>query len=94
MAIRGDSKGLESRYLFDMLPRDIGRVLEIGCGDGRLTRKYVDLAGQVVGIDLPARLPKDGHEPLPDSVRIAAANGVRLPFRAGSFDHAIFSLSL
>ena len=91
MAIRGDSKGLESRYLFDMLPRDIGRVLEIGCGDGRLTRKYADRAAKVVGIDLPGALPRD--DKAEGMMDVAAASGVALPFRDGSFDQAIFSLS-
>lgn len=93
MAIRGDSAGLEKSYLLDMLRGDGGRILEIGCGDGRLTRKYAGLATQVVGIDLPSTLPRDDSEPLPESVHIASANGVALPFRDGSFDQAIFSLS-
>ncbi len=37
------------------------RVLEVGCGDGRLTWQYASLAREVVGID-------------PDQEQIAAAN--------------------
>ena len=93
MAIRGDSSGLEKNYLMDLLPSDVGCILEIGCGDGRLTRKYADLARQVVGVDLPPTLPRAGSEPLPKSVHIAAASGVHLPFPARRFDQALFALS-
>ena len=94
MAIRSDSAGLEARYLRDMLAGGGGRILEIGCGDGRLTRKYADAAARVSGIDLPATLPRAGAEPLPDSVGLAAASSVRLPFAARHFDQALFALSL
>jgi len=93
MAIRSDSSGLEKSYLLDMLAGAVGCVLEIGCGDGRLTRKYADLAGQVFGVDLPSALPRAGAEPLPESVSLAAASGVHLPFPGSRFDEVIFSLS-
>lgn len=93
MAIRSDSAGLETSYLLDMLRADAGCVLEIGCGDGRLTRKYADTVAQVFGIDLPSTLAREGSERRPESVSIAAASGVQLPFPARRFDGAIFSLS-
>ncbi len=93
MAIRGDSSGLERGYLLDMLPREIGRVLEIGCGDGRLTRKYAGQAAHVVGIDLAEAMPSSDRSELASVMALTAASGVSLPFRDRSFDHAIFSLS-
>ena len=77
-----------------MLARDAGCVLEIGCGDGRLTRMYADAAARIIGIDLPAALPGEGSGRLPQSVSIAAASGLHLPFPARRFKLAIFSLSL
>ena len=93
MTIRSDTAGSEKDYLRDMLPPIVGRVLEIGCGDGRLTRKYADLAERVIGIDLPASLPGVDSPPLPPALDIAAASGVRLPFAARRFDQVIFALS-
>lgn len=93
MAIRSDSAGNEASYLRDMLAPDVGDVLEIGCGDGRLTRKYADLPRWIVGLDLPDALPQAGAEPLPASVRLAAGSGVHLPFPDCRFDHVLFSLS-
>jgi len=93
MAIRSDAAGNELSYLLDMLAGDLGCLLEVGCGDGRLTRKYADRAARVFGVDLPLTLPRAGSAPLPDSVNLAAASGVQLPFPAGRFDHVIFALS-
>lgn len=93
MAIRSDTAGNEKAYLRDMLSADAGTVLEVGCGDGRLTRKYADLPRRIVGVDLPTTLPHSDAAPLPESVSMAAASGVHLPFPACRFDHVIFSLS-
>ena len=94
MAIRGDTTGQESGYLLDMLPRAIARILEIGCGDGRLTRKYAARAEAVVGIDLPSGFAPASKGSTSGLMQIAAASGAALPFRDGSFTQAIFSLSL
>ena len=93
MAIRSDTAGNEKSYLRDMLSADVGCALEIGCGDGRLTRKYADLPRRIFGVDLPGALPRTGAAPLPESISMAAASGVHLPFPACRFDHVIFSLS-
>ena len=93
MAIRSDSAGLEKSYLLDMLSGDDGCILEIGCGDGRLTRKYAQRTRQVVGVDLPRSLPSAGRASVADVMDVAAASGVALPFRDGSFEQALFALS-
>jgi 16S rRNA A1518/A1519 N6-dimethyltransferase RsmA/KsgA/DIM1 with predicted DNA glycosylase/AP lyase activity len=60
MTIRHDPERVEVLALDTMLP-DLARcrVLEVGCGDGRLTRRYAHRAGSVLAID-------------PDPSRIAA----------------------
>lgn len=93
MATRSDIAGAEKGYLLDMLAGKIGCILEVGCGDGRLTRQYAELAERVVAVDLPSALPRAGDEPLPLSASMAAASGVRLPFPARRFDQVIFALS-
>ena len=73
------------------------RVLEIGCGDGRLTWRYARGAHRVVGIDLERddlrvasiERPSD----LEGLVSFAQANSIRLPFRNDAFDMAILAWS-
>jgi ubiquinone/menaquinone biosynthesis C-methylase UbiE len=74
------------------------RILEIGCGRGRLTREFVHLASSVVAIDPdPARIA--------DARRLKATEGMsNVSFRVGSaerlrpsgepFEVALFSWSL
>ena len=38
--------------LLDAVPRDCGRALDVGCGEGALTRELAALSRHVVGIDL------------------------------------------
>jgi predicted RNA methylase len=61
MPVRIDPEDAETKALLDFAG-DFGgrRVLEIGCGDGRLTWRYADRAARVVAID-------------PDADEIAAA---------------------
>ena len=98
MPIRPDPERHELLALHAMAPDLAGRrVLEVGCGDGRLTRRYAHRAGTVLAID-------------PDHARIAAFEhhhpGGRVTARAvgfldddldlpeRSFDAILFSWSL
>ena len=92
MAIRSDTAGAEQNYLQDMLAEDVGCVLEIGCGGGRLTRKYYECAKSVVGIDLPDALDATGFADMPRA-KCLAASAMALPFGDACFDGAIFALS-
>jgi 16S rRNA A1518/A1519 N6-dimethyltransferase RsmA/KsgA/DIM1 with predicted DNA glycosylase/AP lyase activity len=52
MAIIEDPEGHEAAALASIVPSFASRrVLEIGCGDGRLTRLYAGTAASVVAID-------------------------------------------
>lgn len=73
------------------------RVVEIGCGDGRLTWRYARSARWVAGIDLDRddlrvasiERPSD----LEGLVAFAQANSIRMPFRNNAFDMAILAWS-
>jgi 2-polyprenyl-3-methyl-5-hydroxy-6-metoxy-1,4-benzoquinol methylase len=98
MPIRLDPEGNETAALFDFAESFAGkRVLEIGCGDGRLTWLFADQAAHVVGIDPDA-----------DDIALAIKNcpphlRERVEFRVGTlqefesserFDLAFLSWSL
>jgi ubiquinone/menaquinone biosynthesis C-methylase UbiE len=90
--------GMEVRLIQRFVSLKGRRILELGCGDGRLTREVAPLASTVVAVE-------------PDPVKIAlarrtaASEGIRnVTFRVGSaerlrlrsarFDIALFSWSL
>lgn len=51
MPIQIDPEQNEIHALLNMVDLDDRRVLEIGCGNGRLTRRYAAQARQVIAID-------------------------------------------
>ena len=63
MAILEDPERHEVRALASLVPSFAGlHVVEVGCGDGRLTRRYASGAASVLAID-------------PDATAIASLNG-------------------
>jgi 2-polyprenyl-3-methyl-5-hydroxy-6-metoxy-1,4-benzoquinol methylase len=51
VTIRIDPEGSETDALFDLAELEGREVLEVGCGDGRLTWRYADRADHVTAID-------------------------------------------
>jgi 2-polyprenyl-3-methyl-5-hydroxy-6-metoxy-1,4-benzoquinol methylase len=94
VALLEDPEQNESRALFRMVPSFAGlRVLEIGCGDGRITRLYANRAAAVIAID-PKTESIDALRaewPAVDA-RAVGIEGLDLP--PHSVDLAIFSWSL
>jgi ubiquinone/menaquinone biosynthesis C-methylase UbiE len=73
------------------------RVLEIGCGDGRLSWQYAKVPRLVVGIDVDsaelnlARI--DAPPAVAQRLRLTRASATNLPFRGACFEVVIFSWS-
>jgi ubiquinone/menaquinone biosynthesis C-methylase UbiE len=74
------------------------RVLEVGCGEGRMTWQYATWAGSTVAIDADhdsLRVAKvDRPYDLQDKIQLACANSHDLPFAKEKFDIAILAWSL
>jgi 2-polyprenyl-3-methyl-5-hydroxy-6-metoxy-1,4-benzoquinol methylase len=51
MTIRSDPENHEIRALFDLVDVSGKHVLEIGCGDGRLTWRYAEATAHVTAIE-------------------------------------------
>jgi 2-polyprenyl-3-methyl-5-hydroxy-6-metoxy-1,4-benzoquinol methylase len=70
MPVRSDPEDTETRALFDFTGDFSGRrVLEIGCGDGRLTWRYAERTAHVVGIDPDADEIAIAREDTPPHLR-------------------------
>ncbi len=97
MALRMDPQQRELWLLSEFARFDGARVVELGCGDGRLTHAYAGRTALVVGVEpqplllaraLRSRPPEASH------VAFTQADAGHLPFRDGSFDIALLAWSL
>lgn len=98
MSTQHDPEGVETQYLYDVANLADARVLEIGCGDGRLTWRYAAFARRVTATDPdPTRLLAARRECLPglrSSLSLAQVKAEALPFPNATFDLAILAWSL
>lgn len=98
MGVTIDPEGTETRILHELVDFAGKDVVEVGCGDGRMTWCYADLTRSVLGIDPNEDRTRDARERTPDTLRPSVS------FRAGDvqsvglpdegFDIAILSWSL
>lgn len=74
------------------------RVLELGCGDGRLTRQYAGAAASVFAVDPDEERITEARRSLPpeldDRVSFAVAGAAEVKPPRRRFDLALFSWSL
>jgi len=100
MTIRVDPENNETRALLDLADFSGQRVLEIGCGGGRLTWRYAGRAAHVTAIDPFAESIAQAMENLPRELRgrVEFHHMAFEDFAAASepsaFDVAILSWSL
>lgn len=98
MTLQKDPEGFEKKILHKFADLSNKRVLEIGCGEGRLTWKYAAASKLTIGFDpdldalriARADSPSDsrGH------VHFAQASASNIPFSKETFDIAILAWSL
>lgn len=97
MTLQKDPERNESRSLHRFADLTNRRVLEVGCGEGRLTWQYARATRQTIGIDSDPdalRIARvDRPADLENILRLASAAAEYLPFSKESFDLAIFAWS-
>ena len=94
MAIEEDPEGHEIAALDAMAPSFASRrVVEIGCGDGRLTRRYAHAAASVIAIDPDEEAIAELAADLP-MVETRAIGVDALVVPAQSVDIVLFAWSL
>lgn len=76
--------GYRSRF-FELVPAPGTATLDLGCGEGRVSRDLAGRGHRVVSCDLSAALVQAAREAGPGG-RYLRADAAALPFAAGSFD--------
>ena len=98
MSLQQDTDRQESRILHQFADFSNKSILEIGCGDGRLTWQYAKAARSLVGIDVDVdslRLARvDTSSDLQDRVHFLCAESEHIPFAGEKFDLAVLAWSL
>ena len=98
MTFQKDAEHFETKALHKLVDFSGQRVLEVGCGEGRLTWEYARSAKQVLGIDPDPDAVRVANYDMPDELRkttaFACASSLKLPFSHESFDIALLSWSL
>jgi 2-polyprenyl-3-methyl-5-hydroxy-6-metoxy-1,4-benzoquinol methylase len=98
MPVLPDPEDTETKALHDYADFSGQRVLEIGCGDGRLTWRYAERAAHIVAIDPKTEDIEIAIEDCPADLRhqieFRAIRLEDLAFPAEKFDLALLSWSL
>ena len=98
MTIQKDPERNETKYLHKFADFAAKRVLEVGCGEGRLTWRYAKETRLTVGIDLDKDSLRvatiDRPSDLENKVYFSRAMSEQLPFSKETFDIAILAWSL
>src|ERR1700738_9726 len=95
---RLDADGSERRVIHELVHFSGKDVLEIGCGNGRVTWCYADCAASVLAVDPREKDIEQARQQTPEALRSrvtfvnADATTLDLPVRA--FDVAVFSRSI
>ena len=92
-----DPENAELKHLLAACQFKGKSVLEIGCGNGVLTRQYAHLPRKVIGIDAQVAVLQEASRSQPASGAEAfflQAMGEEIPFPSETFDLVIFASSL
>ncbi len=100
MSIKRDPEGNETFALHGMATFRERSVLEIGCGEGRLTWRYAEKASAVTAIDPDGKAIAAAHTSIPEGLagRVnfieSSIEDFASSYTGRKFDVAIFSWSL
>lgn len=98
MTVQKDPERNEINALRKIVDLDGKRVLEIGCGEGRLTWRYAASPNHVIGIDPDHDALRvatvDRPSDFENKIHFVNAQAEHLPFHKETFDIALLAWSL
>lgn len=98
MGFSVDRDGVETTMIHDLVDFDGARVLEVGCGDGRLTWRYANEAAEIIALDVSEKKIAAAIDMCPEElqakVMFKAADIISYDTGDDRFDTAILSYSL
>jgi ubiquinone/menaquinone biosynthesis C-methylase UbiE len=89
-----DPENIESNFIRKLLGPSAGKVLEVGCGDGRLTGELAKISDSVLGLDPDQTSVDKARHLLGNGVKLVLGSGENIPLADNSVDTVVFSLSL
>lgn len=98
MSALRDPENLEGKTLQRFVDFSNKRIMEVGCGEGRLTWKYAAASSRTVGFDpdhSALRIARaDSPHGLEKHVHFLGASAKNIPFAKEKFDISILAWSL
>lgn len=98
MVVPLDPEEMETRVLHELIDFTGKDVLEIGCGDGRMTWRFADSARSVLALDPVALSVEEARAAAPahlhSNVTFQVADITTAPLPISAFDLVVFSWSL
>ena len=98
MSFTVDPRGVETRVINDLVDFDGLRVLEVGCGNGRMTWRFAEKASSVFAVDVDQEKIEAAKQATPDDLRsklrFETTDITRAQLPTDSFDAAVLSYSL
>ena len=98
MPLLVDPDGVELPTIRELVDLDGLRIVEIGCGEGRMTFGCAERAASIFAFDADEELIRGARASTPDDlrerIRFEAADAAAIELPEGEFDLALFSWSL
>ena len=95
---RIDPEGVETRVIHELIDFVGKDVLEIGCGDGRVTWRFADVAASVLALDPDESTIATAREQTQDALKAKLsfhiADITTIKLAQGDYDVAVFSWSI
>ena len=89
-----EDTGRYDRFLLSLVPRHAKRVLDVGCGLGRLTAKLASRGRQVVGIDLSTEMIARANQKADPGLSFVCDDFLTHDFQSERFDCVITAAAL